>query len=51
MSGPNVMRAHSPEASNQTPTDNSEDPHYFHTEQEAIEYSKRFTAANGADPE
>lgn len=51
MSGPNVMREHSPGASTQTPTDNSDDPHYFYTEQEAIEYAKRFNAANGADPE
>lgn len=51
MSGPNVIRTHSPGASTQTPTDNSDDPHYFYTEQEAIEYAKRFNAANGADPE
>ena len=51
MSGPNVIRDHSPGASMQTPTDNSDDPHYFYTEQEAVEYAKRFNAANGADPE
>ena len=51
MSGPNVIRDHSPGASTQTPTDNPDDPHYFYTEHEAIEYAKRFIAANGADSE